>query len=234
MSAGRILIIEDEKEIRRFLRVGLESQEFEIVEATSIQEGIGAAATHNPGLILLDLGLPDGDGIEVIRRVREWSKLPIVILSARDQEGDKIRGLDAGADDYLTKPFSLGELSARVRALFRRVVADSLPPKMQWRFGSVEVDLAAHRVVRDSMEVHLTPIEFQILTVLLRNAGKVIPHKLLLREVWGHAYTGETQYLRVHVGNVRKKLEDDSAQPRYILTEPGVGYRFVDDELSHL
>jgi len=223
---AHILVIEDDAQIRRFLRANLAAEEYRLIEAVNAEEGLREAAARLPDLILLDLGLPDRDGLEVIREVREFSQAPILVLSARGQERDKIAALDLGADDYVAKPFAVGELMARVRAALRRsaVVGDAAGPTV---FGDVAVDLEG-RVVRVRGDVvHLTPNEFKLLGVLLRHAGRVVTQRQLLNEVWGPNHTEQAQYLRVYVAQLRRKLEGDSARPRHLLTEPGVGYRLV-------
>jgi two-component system KDP operon response regulator KdpE len=222
-----ILIIEDEGPIRRFLRTALEGAGYRSLEAASAEEGLSLAAGHNPDLVLLDLGLPDRDGLEVIRRLRQWSAMPIIVLSARDKERDKIDGLDAGADDYLTKPFAVGELNARIRAALRRAARPSEEKDALFQWAGLKVDLELRQVWRDGQEVHLTPIEFKLLAHLARNAGKVVTHGQLLRTVWGGVGPEQSHYPRVFVHQLRHKLEPDPARPRYIRTEPGVGYRLV-------
>ena len=225
-----VLVIEDEPEIRRFLRASLVAQGFRLVEATSGDEGLRQAATRQPDIVVLDLGLPDVDGLEVIRHLREWTAVPIIVLSARGQESDKIAALDAGADDYLSKPFGVGELLARVRVALRhaaRVSHDTDSPV--FALDELQVDLARRRVSVRGAEIHLTPIEYRLLTTLVRHAGRVVTHRQLLREVWGQPYSEQTHYLRVFMGTLRRKLEADPARPRYLLTEPGVGYRLADE-----
>lgn len=227
-----ILLIEDDAQLRRFLRVTLQSHGYRLLEATGGEEGLRDAATRSPDLILLDLGLPDLDGLEVVSRLREWSQVPVIILSAREQEQDKIRALDAGADDYLTKPFGAGELLARIRVAQRhRLGQFGEKGEAVFTLGNLRVDLAARQVIRDEQEVHLTPIEFRLLAVLVKNAGKVVTHRHLLKEVWGPPHMNQTQYLRVYMGQLRHKLEADPTRPRFFLNEPGVGYRLRIDEL---
>jgi two-component system KDP operon response regulator KdpE len=220
-----VLLIEDELQIRRFLRATLTSHGFQIVEATTGQAGLKQAIEQSPDLVLLDLGLPDIDGLEVTRRLREWSKVPIIVLSARNQERDKIAALDAGADDYLTKPFGVGELMARIRVARRHAEHAGRPDNPIFTTGELRVDRAQRQVFLSGAEVHLTPIEYQLLTTLVRHAGKVVTRRYLLREVWGAAYEQEAQYLRTYMTHLRHKLEADPAHPRYLLTEVGVGYR---------
>jgi len=225
-----VLLIEDEPQMKRFLRVTLKSHGYDLVEAATGQEGLTQAATRNPDVVLLDLGLPDIDGLEVAKRLREWTLVPIIVLSARGQELDKIKALDAGADDYLTKPFGVGELLARLRvALRHRETQRSEDKESVFILGDVQVDFTKRQVLINDTEVHLTPIEYKLLTVLIRNAGKVITHNQLLKEVWGPSYANQTQYLRVYMGQLRHKLEADPARPRYFMNEPGVGYRLKPD-----
>jgi two-component system KDP operon response regulator KdpE len=224
----RILVIEDEPEIRRFLRVSLTGHDFDLVEAEQGRDGILRAATHQPDLIILDLGLPDIDGAEVIRQVRDWSQMPIIVLSARGQERDKVAALDAGADDYLTKPFGISELLARIRVALRHAAhqaagtTDSI-----YKVADLRVDLGRRQVFVGVEEVHLTPTEYRLLTTLVRHAGKVVTHRQLLKDVWGPDSVYETHYLRVFMAQLRQKIEHDSARPRHLLTEPGVGYRLA-------
>jgi two-component system KDP operon response regulator KdpE len=223
-----ILVIEDELPIRRFLRATLASHGYRVAEAITGQDGLAQAAAQRPDLIILDLGLPDIDGLEVTRRLREWSATPIVVLSARGQEGDKIAALDAGADDYLTKPFGVGELMARMRVALRHAArAGQEGAEPVFAVGELRVDLARRQVLVGAAEVHLTPIEYKLLVTLIRHAGKVLTHQQLLRQVWGPAYTDAAHYLRVYMGQLRHKLEANPARPRYLLTEPGVGYRLA-------
>lgn len=221
-----ILLIEDEPQMRRFLRITLESHGYRFVDAGTAQEGLMQASTRNPDVVLLDLGLPDVDGLEVTKRLREWMLTPIIVISAREQEQDKVKALDAGADDYLTKPFSAGELLARIRVALRHAASrktDSMEPVFV--LETLRVDLAKRQVFIDDKEVHLTPIEYKLLTALIRHAGKVITHSQLLKEVWGPAHANEVQYLRVYMTQLRHKLERDPARPRFLMNEPGVGYR---------
>jgi two-component system KDP operon response regulator KdpE len=221
-----VLVIEDEPQMRRFLRPALEGQGYRVLEAATAAEGLVQAASHNPDVVLLDLGLPDGDGIEVTRRLREWSAVPIIVVSARGQEADKVAALDAGADDYLTKPFGTGELLARLRVAERhqaRFRPEGGEPVFE--ASGLRVDLGARRVTRGGEEVHLTPLEYRLLATLVRYAGKVITHRQLLKEVWGPSSVNETQYLRVYMAQLRHKIEEDPARPMLLLTETGVGYR---------
>ncbi|KYG06709.1 two-component system response regulator [Sorangium cellulosum] len=223
-----VLLIEDEPQMRRFLRAMLAARGYRLVEAETGGEGIAQATTRNPDLVLLDLGLPDMDGLEVTRRLREWSAVPIIVLSARGQEQDKIDALDGGADDYLTKPFSAGELLARLRVALRHAAHAARGAQAEsasFQVQDIEVDLARRVVLRAGEEIHLTPIEYKLLTTLIRHAGKVLTHRQLLGEVWGPAYAGQTHYLRVYMAQLRHKLERDPARPQILITEPGVGYR---------
>jgi two-component system KDP operon response regulator KdpE len=220
-----IIIVEDEKQIRRFVRSALEAEGCRVFEAETGQQGLVEAGTRKPDLVILDLGLPDLDGIEFIRDLRNWSAVPVLILSARTTENDKIVALDTGADDYLTKPFGVGELLARVRALLRRQGKAGEGGAVVV-FGDVQVDLARRAVTRGGRPVHLTQIEYRLLSLLIANPGKVLTHRTLLREVWGPAFVESSHYLRVYVGHLRQKLEVDPAQPQHIRTETGVGYRF--------
>lgn len=222
----KVLIVEDERQIRRFVRVAVEEENCLVSEAQSIAQGLLEAAARQPDLIILDLGLPDGNGIELIKDLRAWSDVPVLILSARSQEQDKIEALDAGADDYLTKPFSVGELRARVRALLRRQSRHAEAAQPVIAFGDCVVDLSQRSVLRQGKPVHLTPIEYRLLTVLIAHPGKVLIQRNLLREVWGPSYIERSHYLRVYVGHLRQKLEEDPTQPQHFLTETGVGYRF--------
>jgi two-component system KDP operon response regulator KdpE len=228
-----VLMIEDDPQIRRFLRASLAAEEYRFQEADTAEAGITESAARQPDLILLDLGLPDRDGLEVIRRVREFSQAPIIVLSARGQETDKIAALDLGADDYVAKPFATGELMARVRAALRRSSALAIgQPGGIVRFGEVEVSLEKRVVLVRGEEVHLTPNEYRLLQVLLKHAGKVLTQRQLLNEVWGPHQVEQAQYLRVYVAQLRRKLERDPARPRHLQTEPGVGYRLVMEPAS--
>jgi two-component system, OmpR family, KDP operon response regulator KdpE len=223
-----LLVIEDEPQIRRFLRATLTANGYRLLEATTGHEGLVQAATRQPELVILDLGLPDIDGLEVTRHLREWTTMPIIVLSARGQETDKIAALDAGADDYITKPFGVGELLARVRVALRHAMHTSRDPEPAvFTVGDLQVDMSQRRVYVAAQEVHLTPIEYRLLTTLIRHAGKVVTHRQLLTAVWGPGYTHETHYVRVYMGQLRHKVETNPARPRYLLTEPGVGYRLI-------
>ncbi|MBU1174141.1 MAG: response regulator transcription factor [Alphaproteobacteria bacterium] len=228
MGGERILIIDDEPPIRKFLRVALEAQGYEVEEAATGRQGIRTAATAAPDVIIIDLGLPDMDGKDVVASVREWSQLPILVLSVRDQEGEKIGALDCGANDYVTKPFGVGELLARLRALLRASSSqfgDEAGPKLVR--GPLSIDLAAHLVTLDDRPIQLTRREYELLVLLARHAGRLLTHKQLLHEIWGPAHEQDAQYLRVFIGRLRQKLGDDPAAPKFIVTEPGVGYRFA-------
>lgn len=220
-----VLIVEDEKEIRRFVRLALENEELKVFDADTLQRGLIEAATRKPDLVILDLGLPDGDGTDFIRDLRQWSAIPVIVLSARSDEQDKIAALDAGADDYLTKPFGVGELLARVRVALRRHSGQQ--PDARIHFADVIVDFAARRVQRDGSEIHLTPIEFRLLSILLNNAGKVLTQRQLLSQVWGPNAVEHSHYLRIYMGHLRQKLEANPTQPAHLLTETGIGYRFM-------
>jgi len=223
---GLILLIEDEPQMRRFLRITLQGYGHRLVEAVTGQEGLTEAATRNPDVVLLDLGLPDIDGLEVTARLREWSQVPVIVLSAREQEEDKIKALDAGADDYLTKPFSAGELLARIRvALRHKAMQQSGSEESEFILDNLRVDLVKRQVFIDDGEIHLTPIEYRLLSILIKHAGKVITHRQILKEVWGAAYVNQNHYLRIYMGQLRHKLEADPARPRFFINEPGVGYR---------
>ncbi len=224
-----VVLVEDEVQIRRFLRTALETEGWHVFDAGTIKQGLVEAGTRKPDLVILDLGLPDGDGVDFIRDFRSWSSQPIIVLSARTGEQDKIAALDAGADDYLTKPFGVGELLARVRATLRRKSGASTGNASVFRFGDVEIDLTVRKVTKNGAIVHLTPIEYRLLTIMIGNVGRVLTHRQMLREVWGPAYIDRDHYLRVHMVHLRQKLEDDPAQPRHLLTETAVGYRLVAD-----
>jgi len=224
----RILVIDDELAIRRFLHTVLSSEEFCLHEAENGHAGLAAAATVRPDIVLLDLGLPDLDGIEVIKRLREWSRVPIIVLSVRDRENDKVAALDAGADDYLTKPFGVGELMARIRASLRRSLQQA--PEPVFTSGDLVMDLTRRRVTANNAEVQLTPTEYDILRLLVAHAGKVLTHSQILKQIWGMAYLEQPHVLRVNVSNLRRKIEADPSRPRHIITEPGVGYRLKIEE----
>ncbi|MBK5548872.1 MULTISPECIES: response regulator [unclassified Pseudomonas] len=225
-SVPHVLIIEDEKEIRRFVRMALQAEGLEVHEADTFHRGLIDAGTRRPDLIILDLGLPDGDGIDLIRDVRSWSPVPIIVLSARGSESDKILALDTGADDYLVKPFGTGELLARVRALLRRQAKDA-DNNSVLSFGEVRIDIERRVVERSGAPLHLTPLEYRLLVHLCSHPNRVLTHLQLLKAVWGPSHTTDTPYLRVFMGGLRKKVEMDPSQPRHLVTETGVGYRFI-------
>jgi two-component system KDP operon response regulator KdpE len=225
-SAAQVLVIEDEANIRRFVKLALENEGCHVCEADSVQRGLIEAGTRRPDLAILDLGLPDRDGIEFIRDLRTWSAIPVIVLSARTDEADKVAALDAGADDYLTKPFGAAELLARVRAQLRRQHRDQ-SGSAQVEFGAIRIDLARRSVERGGVPLHLTPIEYRLLSYLLANPDCVLTHRQLLKNVWGPGHTEDSHYVRVYMGQLRKKVEDDPSRPKHILTEAGVGYRFV-------
>lgn len=230
MTKVRVLVVDDEVAVRRFLRTSLKAHDYSTIEATTGDEGITLTALHQPDIVILDLGLPDMSGITVTQRIREWSQIPILILSVKNQEKDKITALDSGADDYLTKPFGVGELMARLRvALRRQSTMGQTPLEPIFSTASLRVDLTARIVTLDGEEIQLTPTEYDLLRVLVKYAGRVITHQQLLREIRGVGYQTETQLLRVHMSNLRRKLERDSTNPMYILTEAGVGYRLRAD-----
>ncbi|HEY4373850.1 MAG TPA: two-component system response regulator KdpE [Burkholderiales bacterium] len=221
------VVVEDEQQIRRFVRTSLEAEGWRVHEAGTLKQGLTEAGTRHADLVVLDLGLPDGDGIDFIRDLRNWSQVPVIVLSARAEETDKIAALDAGADDYLTKPFGVGELMARVRVALRRRRSAGEMREPQFRFGNVVVDLSLRTVTRNGAPVHLTPLEYRLLGHLIANAGRVLTHRQLLREVWGPSHVEDSHYLRIFMGHLRQKLEDDPAQPRHLLTETAVGYRLL-------
>lgn len=220
-----VLLIEDEPPIRRFLHASLTAAGYRVEEAATGEDGLRLAAGRPPDLVLLDLGLPGADGQEVLRRLREWLAAPVIVLSARDQERQKVEALDGGADDYVTKPFGVAELLARMRTALRHAARPAPDPVLA--VGDLRLDLAARRVTRAGTEIHLTPLEYKLLATLVKHAGKVLTHRFLLKEVWGPGDAHETHYLRVFVAGLRRKLEDDPARPRHLLTEQGVGYRFA-------
>lgn len=226
-SALKIVIIEDEKQIRHFLYSALTADGFQVYEAENGQRGLIDCATRKPDLVILDLGLPDIDGISVIEQLRSWSQIPIIVLSARSQEAEKVAALDAGADDYLTKPFGLSELQARIRAHLRRHEPQQEAADCNIHFGDVDIDVSQRIVLRHQHPIHLTPIEYRLLLTLIRHAGKVMTHRQLLQTVWGPNHTESGHYLRIYMGHLRQKLEITPAQPKHFLTETGVGYRFV-------
>jgi two-component system KDP operon response regulator KdpE len=224
-----VLVVEDEPPMRKFIRASLGSHGYRVIEAGQATEAIGLLTSHNPALVLLDLGLPDGDGIDLTRQIREWTRVPIIVLSARGREDDKVSALDAGADDYLTKPFGVNELLARMRVALRHAqpqgpsqVAEPL------QFGELRIDLVRREVFLGAEELHLTPIEYKLLTLLAHNAGRVLTHRQILKEVWGPSYASHAHYVRVHMAELRKKVEQDPSRPKLLVTEPGVGYRLRD------
>jgi two-component system KDP operon response regulator KdpE len=223
-----VVLIEDEPQIRRFLRATLTGQGYRLFEATSGADGLVEVGSRQPDVVIVDLGLPDIDGIEVIRRLREWTDVPVIVLSARGQERDKVTALDAGADDYVSKPFGASELLARIRVALRHTAgASHEADEAAFKLGELQVDLLHRRVFVGEREVHLTPIEYKLLTTLVQHAGKVVTHQQLLREVWGPTHTDQAHYVRVYMAHLRHKLESEPARPRYLLTEPGVGYRLA-------
>jgi two-component system KDP operon response regulator KdpE len=222
-----VLIVDDEIPIRRFLRVSLAGEGYRVVEAGTAGEALDQIAAQRPDVVVLDLGLPDRDGVALIREIREWSSVPIVVLSVRDRESDKVSALETGADDYLTKPFSVGELLARLRVALRHAIVGGAADEPVFATGDLRVDLARRQVFVAEREIRLTPIEYKLLALLVKNAGKVLTHRQLLRQVWGPEYGDENHYVRVYVAQLRRKLEADPARPRYLRTEPGVGYRLV-------
>ena len=229
MPSAKILVIEDEPPIRKFLRISLETNGYVLVEAETAAKGLRHAASDPPDAIILDLGLPDQDGLQVLKEIRQWSNVPIIVVSARGREADKVAALDAGADDYLTKPFSVGELLARIRVALRRAVSTTSTAEPVFQVGELSVDLIRREVHLGGDLLHLTPNEYRLLTALVKNAGKVMTHRHLLKEVWGPDSVQENQYLRVYMGQLRRKIERDPARPRYLITEAGIGYRLVDE-----
>ncbi len=228
-SGPLVLVVEDDIQMRRFLRTTLSALEYRVAEAQTVAEALVAVTTHNPDVILMDLGLPDGDGIDLTRRIRAWNRVPIIVLSARGREEDKVAALDEGADDYLTKPFGMNELLARIRAAMRRAAAASegAPPAVL-EVGPLRIDQSRREVTVGGSEIRLTPIEYRLLVLLAGNAGKVLTHRQILKEVWGPPYVNESHNLRVFMATLRRKVEEDPARPRLLLTEPGVGYRMKD------
>ena len=229
-DSARILVIEDETSIRRFLRISLETHGFSVCESNTAEAGLRQAVSTPPDAVILDLGLPDADGLDVIQRLREWTVIPIIVLSARGRESDKVAALDAGADDYLTKPFGVGELLARIRVALRHAAGRTPTVESVFQLGELTVDLARRTVTVAGTPVHLTPTEYRLLAVLVRNAGKVITHRQLLKDVWGPDAVHENQYLRVYMGTLRRKIEANPTRPRYLTTEAGVGYRLLEEE----
>jgi two-component system KDP operon response regulator KdpE len=226
-AAPKVLVIEDEAEIRRFVKLSLEREGFDVYEADGVQRGLIESGTRNPDLVILDIGLPDGDGVDLIRDLRAWSDVPVVVLSALTPEADKIGALDEGADDYLVKPFSSGELLARVRAHLRRRAGGVTDASTVIEFGDVKIDLVRRTVERAGESLHLTPIEYRLLTHLTAHPHCVVTHRQVLKDVWGSNHAEDTHYVRVYMGHLRRKIEVDPSQPRHLLTETGIGYRFV-------
>ncbi len=226
-ASPTVIVVEDEARIRRFIKLALEAEQLVVFEADSVARGLIEIGTRQPDLVVLDLGLPDGDGIDLIRDMRTWSEIPVIVLSARTAEADKVAALDAGADDYLVKPFGAAELLARVRAHLRRRFRAGSTGMTVFEFGKVRVDLGKRIVEKEGRQVHLTPIEFRLLAYLIANPDTVLTHRQLLKAVWGPSHIDDSHYVRVYMGHVRKKIEDDPTRPRFILTESGVGYRFV-------
>ena len=223
-----VLLVDNEVQMRKFLRASLSASGFRLIEAGTAAEAISLAASHNPELVLLDLGLPDEDGVSVTRKLREWSRVPIIIISARGRETSKVEALDAGADDYLTKPFGVSELLARMRVALRHAAQTGGAPAPVFEVGDLHLDLARREVKRGGVEVHLTPIEYRLLSLLAQHAGKVLTHSHILKEVWGPGHAEQTHYLRVYMAQLRRKIEADPARPKLLMTEPGVGYRLKD------
>jgi two-component system KDP operon response regulator KdpE len=226
---GTALIAEDEAPLRRFMRAALGAQGWRVIEAGTLREAMAMLTTHHPDVLLLDLGMPDGDGLDLVRELRGWSGVPVLVISARGREDDKVVALDAGADDYLTKPFGVNELLARMRAICRRAEGTAAQTPVL-RTGTLEIDQVARLVRRDGIELHLTPIEYKLLVLLARHRGRVLTHDQILREVWGPAYAGHAHYVRVHMAELRRKVEVEASRPQLLLTEPGVGYRMRDSE----
>lgn len=226
---GLILIVEDDKQIRKFIDFSLRSQEYDCVEASTGKTAISIIATQKLAAIILDLGLPDMDGIDIIKQVREFSDIPIIVVSARDQDNEKVEALDAGADDYLTKPFSINELLARIRVVFRHSGNKKDDIANVYKVADLEIDLEKHKIILEGRDIHFTAMEYNVLTLLVKNAGKVLTYNYILKEVWGSNLESDIQSLRVFMANIRRKLEKNPAKPRYILTEVGIGYRFADE-----
>lgn len=227
-AGAHVLVVEDETQMRRFIRTSLTAHGYQVSEAATGVEALALATSRNPDVILMDLGLPDMDGIDLTRRVREWSRVPVIVISARGREADKVSALDAGADDYLTKPFGVDELLARIRVALRHALASQTTDASPLVFGDLQIDLARREVNVNGRDVHLTPTEFKMLSLLARNAGRVLTHRQIIREVWGPSYAGQNHHVRVHMAELRKKIEADPARPKLIITEPGVGYRLRD------
>jgi two-component system KDP operon response regulator KdpE len=228
-TGALILVVEDESQMRRFLRASLTSHGFEVVETGTAREAIALATSHNPEVVLLDLGLPDEDGVALTRRLREWSRAPIIVISARGREADKVEVLDAGADDYLTKPFGVGELLARIRVALRHARHATGASEPVVELGALRIDFGRREVTRDGERVHLTPIEYRLLALLAQNAGRVLTHRQMLEKIWGPGHVEQPHYLRIYMAQLRRKIEADPARPKLLVTEPGVGYRLRDD-----
>lgn len=224
-----LLIVEDDNQIRNFIKFSLKSQDYDCIEASTGKEAMNLIATHNISAIILDLGLPDMEGVDIIRQVRGFSSIPIIVVSAHDQDHDKVEALDAGADDYLTKPFSINELMARIRVLFRHLDSNKDEVTTIYKVADMVIDMEKRRVTLEGKEIHFTPMEYEVLILLVKNRGKVLTHKYILKEVWDSSFESDTQSVRVFMANIRRKLEKNPAKPQYILTEVGVGYRFIDD-----
>ncbi len=228
-NGALILVVEDEPQMRRFIRASLQSHGYRVLEADRVAEAMALVTSHNPELLLLDLGLPDGDGIDLAKSIREWSKVPIIVISARGREDDKVMALDAGADDYLTKPFGVNELLARMRVALRHAqTAGASAPLSVFEVADLKIDVVRREVFRGEEALHLTPIEYKLLVLFARHAGKVLTHSQILKEVWGPSYASQNHYVRVHMAELRKKIEADPARPKLLVTEPGVGYRLRD------
>lgn len=226
-ASARVLVVEDDADIRRFVRVALESEGHEVAEAANVERALVDAGLRTPDMVILDLGLPDADGVSFVRQFRSWSSAPVLVLSARSGESEKVRALDAGADDYLVKPFGSAEFLARTRAHLRRRHHHASAGEAVLRFGELEIDRARRTVMRSGLPIHLTPIEYRLLVVLIRHPDRVLTHRWLLQELWGPAHTDQAHYVRVHMANLRKKIEPDPSRPRWLLTETGIGYRFA-------
>jgi two-component system KDP operon response regulator KdpE len=227
-AGALVLVVEDEPQMRRFIHASLSAHGYQVGEAATGAEALALATSRNPDVVLMDLGLPDMDGIDLTRRLREWSRVPVIVISARGREADKVSALDAGADDYLTKPFGVDELLARIRVALRHTRDSQTNDEVPLEFGNVRIDLLRREVKVGDREVHLTPTEYKMLTLLARNAGRVLTHRQIIREVWGPSYAGQNHHVRVHMAELRKKIEPDPARPKLIITEPGVGYRLRD------
>ncbi|RPF47351.1 two-component system KDP operon response regulator KdpE [Hydrogenoanaerobacterium saccharovorans] len=226
-SSKLFLVVEDDKQIRSFISFSLKTQDYKIIEASTGEEALSAITSNNLEVIILDLGLPDMDGLDIIKRVRKFSQTPIIVVSGRDQDKEKIDALDFGADDYITKPFSVNELLARIRVILRHSAKEESSNITLYKIGDLEINISNHTVFKKEIEIHLTPMEFDIIKILVNNCGKVLTHSYLLKQVWGSYLESDTQSLRVFMANIRRKIEDDPTNPKYIITEVGIGYRFV-------